>query len=243
MISRCEGCTRINFEESRHDARLQDAPSHGLAFPVALALLAVARPHYAGASPVSFNFTGTVSETNISGVNVGDPFSGTVSYDTSLVADPPPDPSSPPPWKFYEAPAGSNLISVQFKVGSQTFGVDNPDSSSALVAHNYSFPDGSPPIDFLVVSQSDALAEKQLSVAFNMSGPAFPSDDLPTVFDLSKLDPAQSGFAYYDSTQVDANTSSAVLKGSITSLTAATVPEPSTLAVLRWRSSAMGSGV
>jgi hypothetical protein len=206
-------------------------PTQGLAFPVALALLAVVRPGYAGASPVSLNFAGTVSETNISGVNVGDSFSGTLSYDTSLVPEPPSDPSDPLPVKFYEVPAGSNLISVQLKVGSQTFGVDNPDSSSALVAHNYSAPGSAPPIDFLVVSQSDALSEKQISVAFNMLGPAFPSDDLPTVFDLSKLDPAQSGFAYYDSTQVDANTSSAVLKGSITSLTAATVPEPSTLAV------------
>lgn len=208
---------------------------HGLAFLSAFVLLTMVRPHWAGASPITYNFTGTVNESiRISGVNAGDPLSGTLSYDTNLIPNPPPDPSNPGSISGYEAPPGTNLISLQVKVGSQTFGIDNPGHAGVLVAHDYS--DGfffGTPSDFFLVSIEDALKQFNFHLTA-LPGQAFTSTDLPTSLDLTKftLD-LGNGIGFVDNSQLDADFLPVLLDGSITSLTVVPqlVPEPSTLAL------------
>src|SRR3954451_17665777 len=90
----------------------------GWAFLSAFVLLTMVGPVRVGAIPITYNFTGTVSDSIIDGVNAGDPFSGTLSYDTDLapVSTPGPSnpfPSDPPTLGAYQAPAGTNLIGLQ----------------------------------------------------------------------------------------------------------------------------------
>ena len=73
---------------------------NGLAFLSAFVLLTMVWPERAGAIPITYNFTGAVTESyNLSGVNAGDPLSGTLSYDTDIPPysspDEPPTPERP----------------------------------------------------------------------------------------------------------------------------------------------------
>src|SRR4051794_17688412 len=100
---------------------------HGLGSLSAFVLLTMVWPERAGANPIRYNFTGTVTETfNIPGVREGDPLSGTLSYDTNLAPTSAPDFIDPLSITGYKAPEGSDLVHLQLTVGSQTIGIDHP---------------------------------------------------------------------------------------------------------------------
>jgi hypothetical protein len=208
---------------------------HGLASLSAFVLLTVMGPGSAGAFPIRYDFTGTVAASSgIDGVNAGDSFSGTLSYDTDLVPVSTPDysnpfPSDPPTLGVYQSPAGTNLISLQIKVGSQTFGIDNPGSAGVLVAPSlYDDVYGTTSSSFFMVTVADATEQK--IIEFHLAEPDVPvltSSDLPTSLDLSKFT-GDNGIFFTDTSTDPDTLDSPFLEGSFTSLTP--VPEPSTLA-------------
>src|SRR5262245_49772241 len=99
---------------------------------LAFVLLAAVRPERAGASPIRFAFTGTVEQSTVSGINAGDPFTGTLSYDTDLPRQDPRDPNV----GAYAAPEPFDLIRLRVEVGSQTFEIADPGFAGIVVAHN-----------------------------------------------------------------------------------------------------------
>ena len=206
-----------------------------------LSILALVPPVPAGASPITYDFTGTVGGGNISGVNPGEPFSGTVTYDTSLPVSGSASNSSQS--IEYDAPEPSSLIGLEVKVGSQTFGFASPGSASVTVFNNAVPPENiAGPGDTLAVSvtstptpsagEPNSTTIQQLSFTLtDPSSQAFTSTALPASLDLSRFPDA--GVLFQVVPQVDSATSPFQdWAGAITTLTPAPVPEPSTLALL-----------
>jgi hypothetical protein len=208
---------------------------HKLAFLLAFVLLAMVRPEWVAASPITYDFTGTVpASSGIDGVNAGDTFSGTLSYDTDLVPVSTPDysnpfPNDPPTLGVYQSPAGTNLIGLQIKVGSQTFGIDNPGTAGVLVAPSLSDDVFGTSSNFFMVTVADATEQK--IIEFHLAsppGPVLTTADLPTSLDLSKFT-GDNGIFFSDTSADPDTIDSPFFEGSLTSLTP--VPEPSTLAL------------
>ena len=204
-----------------------------------LALLGVVRPEPAHASPISYDFTGTVKTSNISGVNPGDLFSGTVTYDTSVPVSGSAINTSQT--TEYDAREPSNLIGLEVKVGSQTFGFANPGSASVTVSNSLVLAgNSSPPVDLFQVGVADKSSSAFMTsgvhqvLSFTLNDPtaqAFTSTALPASLDLSQF--AGAGVSFSKIPLIDLLVApDPNWAGEITTLTPAVVPEPSTLALL-----------
>lgn len=192
---------------------------------LAFALFALVRPERAGASPIRFVFQGTVEQSTTRGINVGDPFTGTLSYDTDL---PRPAPQKPNVGT-YTAPAPFHGIQLQVEVGSRTFKIDDPDFAGIVVARGTEIW-GGPSHDFFQATISDATGGRDISLLLGgLPGKTFTTTALPTDMNMSMF-PNGSLLSFTDNSVIDPDTwAGASFGGPVTSLTP--VPEPSVLAV------------
>lgn len=190
-------------------------------FSIALAVCALGglAERAAEGSAIEYEFTGKIVYSDPgSGIDLLEPITGRLSFDTALGATGVTVPGSQ---TLYEGP-----VSLSFTVAGKTYGFTSPAASYIGVQHGSATPDGIGGGDQFLAgvfggnNTATGLADFLALSLYDPSGRAFTDQSLPTTLDLGKFATGTVGGI------LDGQTIAAQI------LTLSPVPEPSSLLVL-----------